>query len=86
MYPLARFILFRLTAEQAHHLVLDQLAKRPTLAKLAAPAWEPSPRLSQEVLGLSFAHPVGLAAAWTKTPSPSMACSNVVFLFWKWER
>ncbi|GLG00026.1 dihydroorotate dehydrogenase (quinone) [Alicyclobacillus hesperidum subsp. aegles] len=66
MYPLARFLLFRLTAEQAHHLVLDQLAKHPALAKLAASHWLPSPRLAQEVLGLSFAHPIGLAAGLDK--------------------
>lgn len=66
MYKIARSLLFRMDAERAHHLVLDQLSKRPTLMRLAVPSWTPALSLEQDVLGMRFPHPVGLAAGLDK--------------------
>ncbi|MBI3714816.1 MAG: quinone-dependent dihydroorotate dehydrogenase [Betaproteobacteria bacterium] len=62
LYPLARAALFQLDPERAHHLALGALQKT---------AWlHPPPRFPasarREVFGLSFDHPVGLAAGLDK--------------------
>lgn len=66
MYQLARSLLFQLDPEVAHHVTMDQLAKWPALARLVVPNWRVPSSLSQNILGLSFAHPVGLAAGLDK--------------------
>lgn len=66
MYSLARSILFQLDAERAHHIVINGLAKYPSMAQLATPRFQPSDKLRQVVLGLPFDHPVGLAAGLDK--------------------
>ena len=65
MYGLARALLFRLDAEQAHELALKGLdaAWRSGLNPLIARRPEPLPT---RVLGLDFANPVGLAAGLDK--------------------
>ena len=61
LYPLARAQLFRMDAEDAHHLTLRMLgaAGRTGLAGMLAERAPDSPRT---VMGLSFRNPVGLAA------------------------
>ena len=65
LYPLARAQLFRMDAEDAHHLTLRMLgaAGRTGLAGMLAERAADSPRT---VMGLSFRNPVGLAAGLDK--------------------
>lgn len=67
---LAKPLLFRLDAEDAHHLTLRglQLAGRVPFAARAAAGLlgQPSPILRQNLWGLDFASPVGLAAGLDK--------------------
>lgn len=65
LYDLIRPLLFRLDAERAHHLTLQSLeaVHRMGLTRLLGGA--PTCR-SRQVMGLSFANPVGLAAGMDK--------------------
>ncbi|CAN7369206.1 quinone-dependent dihydroorotate dehydrogenase [Trinickia sp. LjRoot230] len=65
LYPLARAQLFRMDAEDAHHLTLRALsvAGRAGLAKLLA---RHVPDLPRTVMGIAFRNPVGLAAGLDK--------------------
>jgi dihydroorotate dehydrogenase len=65
LYPLARSQLFRMDAEDAHHLTLRMLgaAGRAGLAGVLAERATDSPRT---VMGLTFRNPVGLAAGLDK--------------------
>jgi dihydroorotate dehydrogenase len=60
-FNLARPLLHRLDAEQAHKLTLRTLSCLP-----AAPPPAPHPELSQKLFGLNFANPLGLAAGFDK--------------------
>lgn len=64
-YPLIRQALFRLPAEQAHHLTLETLRTtyRSGFARLLAGR---VPSMPCEVMGLKFRNPVGLAAGLDK--------------------
>ncbi|MBK1835566.1 quinone-dependent dihydroorotate dehydrogenase [Roseibacillus ishigakijimensis] len=80
-YPTLKNLLFKLDAEKAHHLSLASLRtaeKAGLLAKMA-------PRLpaSQEVtcMGLTFAHPVGLAAGLDKEGNTIDALGRLGFSF-----
>jgi dihydroorotate dehydrogenase len=65
LYDLIRPLLFRLDAERAHHLTLQSLeaVHRMGLTRLlgSVPACRP-----RQVMGLTFANPVGLAAGMDK--------------------
>lgn len=65
LYPLARASLFKMDAEDAHHLTLRMLgaAGRTGLASLLAPS---VPEVPRTVMGLKFRNPVGLAAGLDK--------------------
>ncbi|MBU7439180.1 quinone-dependent dihydroorotate dehydrogenase [Paraburkholderia fungorum] len=65
LYPLVRAQLFRMDAEDAHHLTLRILgaAGRTGLAGALAPRVPDAPRT---VMGLTFRNPVGLAAGLDK--------------------
>ena len=65
LYPLARSQLFRMDAEDAHHLTLRMLgaAGRTGVAGMFAERGPDSPRT---VMGLNFRNPVGLAAGLDK--------------------
>lgn len=65
LYPLARAQLFRMDAEDAHHLTLRALAAagRTGIAKLLAAH---VPDLPRTVMGIAFRNPVGLAAGLDK--------------------
>ena len=66
-YALARPFLFQLPAETAHHLVLRSLTLWQALLQRQAPtAAAPDPLLAQELWGLRFTHPLGLAAGFDK--------------------
>ena len=65
MYAIARPLLFRLDAEQAHDLTLQTLkqAEKWGVLKLAAPSLPEAPK---QVMGIRFPNPVGLAAGLDK--------------------
>ena len=65
MYALARNLLFRLPAEQAHHLTLSGLDLAYKLGILRAMVAEVQP-MPVDVMGLTFPNPVGLAAGLDK--------------------
>ncbi len=72
-YPLLRKILFQFDEEDVHHLALGSMdallssaSLRRTLRKKMAPI---DARLHTQVAGLSFEHPVGLAAGFDKVGS-----------------
>jgi dihydroorotate dehydrogenase len=68
IYPLARRLLFRLEAEQAHALTLKLISiagKLPPLAGLLR-AFFAAPHKPRQVFGITFANPVGLAAGYDK--------------------
>src|SRR6201996_303969 len=68
MYGLARALLFALDAETAHHLTLTSLrvGQRLGLLRLLAAA---QPEQPVELMGLSFANRIGLAAGFDKNAS-----------------
>ena len=65
MYQLSRKLLFCLSAENAHDLALEMIGagERLGLSRLVAPDVPSRPR---QVMGLTFANPVGLAAGMDK--------------------
>ncbi|QGZ54866.1 quinone-dependent dihydroorotate dehydrogenase [Paraburkholderia acidiphila] len=65
LYPFVRDVLFRMDAEDVHHLTLRAIgaAGRAGMAGLLAPRVPDSPRT---VMGLTFRNPVGLAAGLDK--------------------
>ncbi|WP_197029380.1 quinone-dependent dihydroorotate dehydrogenase [Alicyclobacillus macrosporangiidus] len=66
VYRMLRPILFRIDPEAAHHLTMAALSRAPWAAGLAAGKVQEHPSLHQSLWGLSFAHPVGLAAGLDK--------------------
>ena len=64
-YGLVRGLLFRLDAEQAHHLTLQGLEWAERTGLVRAP--RPDPRSGVEVMGLRFPNRLGLAAGMDKT-------------------
>ncbi len=80
LYPFLRPLFFSLDPEQAHHLVLNAL--KLLQASLVAPVPPPSdPRLRQELWGLRFPNPVGLAAGYDKNAQVPLAWSALGFGF-----
>lgn len=66
MYLLIRNALFRMDPERAHTTTLRLLSLVPSAARWLAERPQPSPLLQQSLWGLSFSHPVGLAAGLDK--------------------
>jgi len=66
MYSLLRPLLFRMSPERAHHLVLTGLHWFPGMVRFVAPTLIPDTHLQQTLWGLSFPHPIGLAAGLDK--------------------
>lgn len=68
MYGLARPLLFRVDPERAHAATLRamRLVGASALARRAVGAMFATPSRPVEVFGLTFAHPVGLAAGYDK--------------------
>jgi dihydroorotate dehydrogenase len=79
-YPLLRPLFFSLDPEQAHHLALNAL--KFLQASLVTPVSPPSdPRLQQELWGLRFLNPVGLAAGYDKNAEVPFAWPALGFGF-----
>ncbi|HMO56561.1 MAG TPA: quinone-dependent dihydroorotate dehydrogenase [Roseiflexaceae bacterium] len=68
LYRLCRPLLFRLDAEQAHDLISGMLGRLPPalIRMLAARQPATNPALAVMCAGLSFQHPIGLAAGFDK--------------------
>jgi dihydroorotate dehydrogenase len=79
LYPLFRPLLFSFDSERAHHFALDALkllqTARPSLPTLS------DPRLHQELWGLHFPNPVGLAAGYDKNAVVPLAWPALGFGF-----
>jgi dihydroorotate dehydrogenase len=78
----ARPALFACEAERAHDLMMTALAipiVRSALRVLPRPAHDD--RLRQDVFGLSFAHPLGLAAGLDKQGTATAAWDHIGFAF-----
>jgi dihydroorotate dehydrogenase len=80
LYPYLRPLFFSLDPEQAHHCALQTLL---WLQKSGATAVPPltDPRLGQELWGLRFPNPVGLAAGYDKNALAPLAWSALGFGF-----
>lgn len=79
-------IFFRMDPEKAHHLVIDGLAaggKVPGLNGIMNAMYGvvKSPELATELFGLSFPHPIGLAAGLDKNGMAADGFSSVGFGF-----
>ena len=73
--------LFALDAERAHDLTMTAL-RQPAVQRVLAAATEPiSGQLRQQVLGLTFDHPVGLAAGLDKQGTAVGAWAALGFAF-----
>jgi len=66
MYPLIRRMLFRLDPERAHAITFTLLARFPFFVRWLCHRVDDTSALKQEVWGMPFAHPVGLAAGLDK--------------------
>lgn len=66
MYKAFRPILFRMDAENAHHFVLSALERLPSVGSLMTQSISRYDSLSQTLWGISFRHPIGLAAGLDK--------------------
>ncbi|MCL6625129.1 dihydroorotate dehydrogenase (quinone) [Alicyclobacillus shizuokensis] len=66
MYPLIRSVLFHMDPERAHRITLRTLSLFPGAARLFGRIGPATPHLSQTLWGLSFPHPIGLAAGLDK--------------------
>lgn len=70
MYQLAKALLFKMPAEKAHHFTTKALKaafKIPLVKPLFKSAYQlKDPNLEQELFGLTFKNPVGLAAGFDK--------------------
>jgi len=78
----ARPVLFALDAERAHDLTMATIANPVVSAALhLLPRPGDDQRLRQQVFGVSFAHPVGLAAGLDKQGTAARAWDAVGFAF-----
>jgi len=76
--------LFRLEPERAHQLALQLLRGLGQMPKTRARLWPPQvpdPRLAQDVWGLHFAHPLGLAAGFDKDGQALTGLASLGFAF-----
>ncbi|MFC4995318.1 quinone-dependent dihydroorotate dehydrogenase [Rubritalea tangerina] len=78
-YNFARNLLFKLDAEDAHHLSLDLLRKSESLGLLKFLAGKTPPSQPVECMGLTFPNPVGLAAGLDKEGSTIDALGRLGF-------
>lgn len=80
-YPLLKSLLFTLDAEKAHNLSLSslRLAERSRILAALAPKLPPTEPI--QCMGLTFAHPVGLAAGLDKEGNSIDAFGRLGFSF-----
>jgi dihydroorotate dehydrogenase len=83
LYPLLRPFFFTLDPEQAHYLALNALALLQTVPSLRRTASRPltDERLAQDLWGLYFPNPVGLAAGYDKNARVPLVWSALGFGF-----
>ncbi|MFD2117282.1 quinone-dependent dihydroorotate dehydrogenase [Paenibacillus yanchengensis] len=79
-------VFFKMDPEKAHHLVVDGLAmtgKVPGVTRMLDTMYgiKPMPELQTEVFGISFPHPVGLAAGLDKNGKSADGFSSIGFGF-----
>lgn len=79
-YPFLRPLLFSLDPEQAHHLALTALQALQASPVTSIPPFS-EPQLTQELWGLQFPNPVGLAAGYDKNACAPFAWSTLGFGF-----
>lgn len=79
-YSLIRPLLFQMDAETAHYLAIRTLKHAPFLAEHKPAAT--NPMLAQTIAGLSFQHPVGMAAGFDKNAEiiPGLAAMGFSFV------
>jgi dihydroorotate dehydrogenase len=80
LYPYLRPLFFSLDPEQAHHLALQALVWLQKSGATAVPPLSDS-RLGQELWGLRFPNPVGLAAGYDKNALAPLAWPTLGFGF-----
>jgi dihydroorotate dehydrogenase len=80
LYPFLRPLFFSLDPEQAHYLVLNALKVLQASQVRPVPPLS-DPRLSQELWGLRFPNPVGLAAGYDKSAQVPLAWPALGFGF-----
>lgn len=71
LYKIVKPFLFRMDAEDAHHLIIDGMGKAtavPGVKPMLSAIWgtPDTPELAVELLDLHFKHPIGLAAGLDK--------------------
>ena len=85
MYSLIKPILFKFDPEKVHYFVtrnLKRFNRFPGGTALSRAIWDLSdPRLEQEVFGLKFKNPVGLAAGFDKNAETISEMANLGFGF-----
>ena len=80
LYKFLRPLIFKLESEQAHNLALDFLAMTPNLATVFALNRDYQ-NLHQNVWGLNFSNPIGMAAGFDKNAAAFVALSRFGFGF-----
>ena len=80
LYPFLRPFFFSLEAEHAHHLSINALKLWQASQVRPTPALS-HPRLSQDLWGLHFPNPVGLAAGYDKNAAVPLVWSVLGFGF-----
>jgi dihydroorotate dehydrogenase len=80
-YKLAKGMLFKLDAEQAHHVSMGMLRRTEKLGVLKFLMKKPEMTLPVECMGLTFANPVGLAAGLDKDGDTIDALGRLGFGF-----
>ncbi|WP_028562521.1 quinone-dependent dihydroorotate dehydrogenase [Paenibacillus pinihumi] len=83
---IAKPFLFRMDPENAHHLIINGMStasKIPGVKPLLRSIWgvKESEKLKSELFGLTFAHPVGLAAGLDKNAHAVEGFSNIGLAF-----
>lgn len=81
MYQWLRSMLFQMDPESAHTLTLRTLSKLPSAGRLMAKPIPASDSLQQTLWGLSFPHPIGLAAGLDKNGEAVDAFLQIGFSF-----
>lgn len=80
LYPYFRSFFFSFDPEQAHHFALQTLGRLQKIGATAVPPLS-DPRLGQELWGLRFPNPVGLAAGYDKNALVPLAWPVLGFGF-----
>jgi dihydroorotate dehydrogenase len=85
MYPLIKPLLFKFDPEKVHYFVthnLKRFSRLPGGANLSRAIWGlRDERLENEVFGLKFKNPVGLAAGFDKNAEVISEMANLGFGF-----